>query len=97
MAAGVARFFAANALADNSYLDLDPGSGVETVIHNCGGSGAWELYFNNGTNDIGPIHSGTANEALMNAQMHCSDTSYYRMKNVSGTTANLWADGMDTA
>lgn len=97
MAAGVARFFAANTLANNSSLDLQPSAGVETVIHNCGGGGAWELYFFNGTNSIGPIHTGTANEVLMNAQMHCSNTAYYSIKNVSGGTAHFWADGMDTA
>jgi hypothetical protein len=97
MAAGVARVFAANALADAAFLDLQPGAGVETVIHNLGGSGAWELYYFNGTNSIGPIHDGVANEALLNAQMHGTNTAYYRIKNVSGSTAHFWADGMDTA
>lgn len=96
MAAGTARFFEANALANNAFLDLQPGSG-ETVIHNLGGSGAWELYFNNGTNSIGPVSSGTANDAIINAQFHCSNTRYYRIKNVSGGAAHFWADGMDTA
>jgi hypothetical protein len=97
MAAGDARFFVSDSLATGSFLDLQPTSGEETVLHNCGGSGAWELYFNTGTNSIGPLHSGAANEVVMNTQLHCSNTRYYRIKNVSGSSAHFWADGMDTA
>ena len=97
MAAGdVANFFNA-AVTNGTYLDLQPSAGVEVVIHNFCYEGAMELYYRDG---------GVADEFLVDADstlgsrmgvfLHCTNGRFYRIKNVSGGTVGIGADGMTT-
>lgn len=95
MAAGDAYLVGPTSTADDAFLDLVPGGG-EIVIHNIYvpvGTSV-ELYWSDGMTDI-LIDSGS--ESFATWQFHASDTVYLRVKNVSGTSADLGADGMYTA
>lgn len=95
MAAGDAYVVGLTQETNNSSLTIQPGSGVEVVIHNIytpEGS-AWELYRTDGTNPI-KIASGIA--PMFNLQLHATNSQYYTLKNVSGATIYVAVDGMVT-
>lgn len=97
MAAGDAYIKAPASTASGSYLDLQPGASVEVVIHNIyvATGSAYEVYYSDATNNILAL-SMPAGGAALNLQMHCSNTYYVRVKNTSGSTIYLSADGMTT-
>ena len=98
MAAGDAYAVAPTSTATGSFLDLQPGGSVEVVVHNVyvPTGTAYELYWYDGTNSI-LFLSMPAGGAALNLQCHCvGTTKYVRIKNVSGATAYLGADGMTT-
>lgn len=95
MAQGVAYIVGPTSVANGSFLDLIPGSG-EAVVHNIyvpSGS-AVEYYWYDGTNSI-KFDSDTVGRD--NQQYHVTTTVYVRVKNVSGGSIYLGADGMGTA
>lgn len=83
-------------VAINGFLDLQPASTTEIVVHNVYSpeGAAYELYWYDGTNSIKFDHDAAVGRA--NVQYHCTNTKYVRVKNVSAATANLGADGMYT-
>lgn len=97
MAAGDAYIKAPTSTATTAFLDLQPGASVEVVIHNIyvATGSAYEVYYSDGTNNILAL-SMPAGGAALNLQMHCSNTYYVRVKNTSGSTIYLSADGMTT-
>lgn len=95
MAAGDVANFGPTSTADAAFLALQPGAGVEVVIHNIGYDGAMELYFYDGTNQVKMDEDTTAGSRL-GLFLHCTNSKYYRIKNVSGATGFLSADGMTT-
>jgi len=97
VAAGDAYIKAPASTASGSYLDLQPGASVEVVIHNIyvATGSAYEVYYSDATNNILAL-SMPAGGAALNLQMHCSNTYYVRVKNTSGSTIYLSADGMTT-
>jgi hypothetical protein len=82
-------------VADDGYLDIQPGPGVEWVIHNILApiDTAVELYLSNGTNEI-KVDEHSA--GFVDVHFHCTNSIYYRIKNVSGATAYLGYDGVVT-
>jgi Tfp pilus assembly protein FimT len=83
------------AVANNGTVNIQPGAGVEWVIHNIYYSGAVEYYMVNGANTI-KFDSDSANSARLGAVFHLNNTQYLQMKNVSGGTANIAYDGVQT-
>jgi hypothetical protein len=97
MAAGDAYIKAPTSTTNGSFLDLQPGASVEVVIHNIYAptGSAYEVYYSDGTNNILVLSMPTGGGAL-NLQHHCSNSYYVRVKNTSGSTVYLSADGMTT-
>lgn len=95
MAAGDAYIVSPVSTADTAFLALQPGAGVEVVVHNVTiPEGAkCELYHYDGADSI---LVATTYGSLLNMQLHCSNDTYYRVKNMSGAAAILGADGMTT-
>ena len=96
MAAGDAVVQLSASVANNSFLDLQPGAGVEWVIHNIYTveGAAYELYWYDGTNSLKIDHDAAVGR--YNLQLHCTNAKYVRIKNVSGVANHLGADGMVT-
>jgi hypothetical protein len=96
MAVGDVAQFGPTSTANGSFLDLQPSAGVEVVIHNLGYGNAMELWLHSGSADVMVGSDATAG-GLLNCQLHCTNTVYYRIKNVSGGAASvLTADGITT-
>lgn len=95
MAAGDAYIVAPASISDAAFMDLQPGSGVEVVVHNIyvPEGTAVEVYYYDGTDTIKHWSGVTS---LYNLQFHCTNAVYIRVKNVSGSAAILAADGMTT-
>jgi hypothetical protein len=95
MAAGDAYIKLPATVTDTSHMDLTAGSGAEIVVHNIyvPEGTAVELYYYDGTDTI---KHWSGNTSLYNVQFHCTNTEYIRVKNVSGASAILAADGMFT-
>jgi len=95
MAAGDAYIVSPVTVTDTAFLDLQPGAGVEVVIHNITipqGTAA-ELYHYDGTDTILVM---SFNSALFNLQLHATNGTWWRVKNVSGASRICGADGMTT-
>jgi len=95
MAAGDAYIVSPVTVTDTSFLELQPGASVEVVIHNITipeGTAA-ELYHYDGTDTILVM---SFNSALFNLQLHATNGTWYRVKNVSGASRIYGADGMTT-
>lgn len=86
---------ALSSVADDGYLDIQPGSGVEWVIHNILAAigTSVELYMSDGTNEIMVDESSSG---FVDVHFHCTNSIYYRIKNVSGGTVYLGYDGVVT-
>jgi len=82
-------------VANGNYLDIRPPSGEEWVIHNIYHSDDAELYFSNGTDEIRfSSHSGEG--GWIGYFFHVTNSHYLRVKNVSGATALIGYDGVQT-
>jgi len=95
MAAGDAYVVAPVTVTDGSFLEFQPGAGVEVVIHNITipeGTLA-ELYHYDGADSILVM---SFNSSLFNLQLHATNGTWYRVKNVSGASRIYGADGMTT-
>lgn len=84
-----------NDLADDGYLDLLPAAGGELVIHNIYHEGAIEVYWYDGTNEV-LIDEASTGGVMSWLSYHCTDSIRIRVKNVSGGTDDVGADGMYT-
>lgn len=95
MAAGDAYIVSPVTVTDTSFLDLQPASTVEVVVHNVSvpDGTTFELYHYDGADSI---LVGTFTTSLWNLQLHCTNSVYYRVKNVSGASRIYSADGMTT-
>jgi hypothetical protein len=84
-------------VANGAYMTIQPGSGVEWVIHNLYWSGASvEVSKYDGTNEV-KFASDTTFGALLNVYIHVTNTDYLRIKNVSGSAAVICGyDGVIT-
>lgn len=95
MAAGDAYIKLPATVTDTNHMDLTAGSGAEIVVHNIyiPEGTLVELYYYDGTDTIKHLTTVTS---LYNVQFHCTNTEYIRVKNVSGASAIMAADGMFT-
>lgn len=84
-----------SSVAASGYLDIQPGSGVEWVIHNLYYGAAMELYRTDGTNDV-KIDSDSTAGCRMGAVFHVTNSYYLRLKNVSASSAYFGYDGVVT-
>lgn len=82
-------------VTSGSYRDLRPASG-EVVIHNIAVAGSAELYLIVGANEalIDTSEAGTG--GWMNTYLHCTAAKGWRVKNTSGATQKIGADGIVT-
>ena len=82
------------AVLNGQSLSIVPStSGIEWVVHNIiipFGS-ACELYHTDGTNDILIMNTSTS---LLSYNFHCNISSYYTLKNISGSTIYASYDGV---
>jgi hypothetical protein len=93
MAAGDVYNAVGVSVANNAFLDFQPGSGVEVIVHNFSYGGAMELYYYDGTNSI-LVDSDPGAGSRLGFFLHCTNARYYRIKNVSGGAIHLAGDGM---
>lgn len=97
MAAGDAYQVTPTSVANNAFLDLQPGAGVEIVVHNVyvdEGKNV-EFYWYNGT-DSAKFDTDAADGTRYGMQWHCTNTIRVRVKNISGGAIFIGADGMTT-
>lgn len=93
MAVGDTVWFGPTSTANNAFLDLQPSGTVEVSVNNISHGGSVEIYAYDGTNDVGPLSIvGTGVET--NLSLHCTNAKRYRVKNVSGGTVLLSAEGV---
>lgn len=85
----------ASAVANNATTNIQPGSGVEWVVHNVYYEGAVEFYIVNGANTI-KIDNDTSSGARLGAVFHLNNTQYLQIKNVSGGSIDIAYDGIQT-
>ena len=82
-------------VADDGFLNVQPSAGIEWIVHNLfipdGIAGGVEVYSYDGSSSI-LIGTYTTSQIMVN--FHCSNTFYLRMKNVSGSAADLGYDGI---
>ena len=81
-----------SSVANDAYLTIQPGAGVEWVIHNLflGDTGNIETY--DGSNAI-VFETGAAGW-VGNLELHCTNTDYIRIQNKSGDSARFGYDGI---
>jgi hypothetical protein len=84
-----------SSIANNAYLDIQPSSGVEAVIHDVYYAGAVEFHFYDGTNDIN-FDSDSSAGARLGMTWHCTNSVRVRIKNTSGGTMLIGYDGVQT-
>lgn len=84
---------ALTSVADDAYLDVQPGVGAEWIIHNifCPNDADIELYVSDGTNSV-LIDTNTG--GYMNTRFHPKNAIYLKIRNVSGVAAYLGYDGV---
>jgi len=82
-----------SSVATDSYLDIQPGAGVEWIVHNVlvAETATIELYITDGTNEEKVISS---TGGLLDYHFHTTNSIYYRVKNTSGSTEYIGFDGI---
>jgi len=78
-----------------AYLDLQPASGVEWVIHNIHHEDQVEIYFYDGTNSV--LVDVDGGQGSWTGQFyHCTNSKYYRVKNTAAAAKLIGYDGIQT-
>ena len=97
MAAGDVFQEGPTSITDTSLLDIQPGAGIEWVIHNVyvPEGKAVEFEYFDGTNII-LFDSDSVDGSRFMVNWHATNTSRVRVKNVSGGTIFIAADGIVT-
>lgn len=78
-----------------SYLDIQPGAGVEWVIHNIYHEDMVELEFYDGTNSL-IFDADTGLGVWAWYEFHCTNTRRLRVKNTSTAAKLIGYDGVVT-
>lgn len=82
-------------ITTGAFLSIQPGAGIEIILHNIGHQAGVELYFYDGTNSI-LIDADTAAGSWMSIFLHCTNTKYYRVKNTDAASKLISYDGCQT-
>jgi hypothetical protein len=85
---------AISSVANNAFLDIKPTTG-EWVVHNILYGASMELYKTDGTNSI-KVDSDASAGGRIGVYLHCTNLVWYQLKNVSGSSAILSYDGVQT-
>ncbi len=85
--------FGPSSIANGSYLNIQPSSGVEIEVRNVFFPATIELHYYDGTNDI-LFDASASFGGLYIPSFKCSNTKYVRVKNVSGSTQFLYTDAV---
>jgi len=81
--------------AQNEFLDMQPGAGIEWIIHNIYHENNIELYIYDGTNQI-KIDSDSGYGAMYGLCIHCTNTKYLRIKSTYASAQLIGYDGIIT-
>lgn len=97
MAAGDVFNAGPTSTANGATLAIQPGAGVEAVIHNVYSptGSAFTLAWTDGSNPV-TFLSMPAGGGALNLQCHVTNAKYLLLTNTSGATAYFAADGMVT-
>jgi len=82
-------------VADGEFLDIRPPTGEEWIIHNITCSANCELYYTDGTNYI-LVDTLVGPGGWLNFNFHVTNSRWYAVKNVSGGTALIGYDGIQS-
>jgi len=82
-------------IAAAGFLAIQPGAGIEWVIHNIYHASKVELYFYDGTNSI-LVDSDTGNGRWSWEEFHVTNTKYLRVKNTDAAAQLVGFDGVIT-
>lgn len=94
MASGDAVNSGPTSVAAGAYLTIQPGAGVEWIVHNLklpDGTISVEIYDYDGTNSI---LLGTATSSWLTMNFHLTNAKYMRMKNITAAAVYLAYDGI---
>lgn len=83
-----------SSVAAAGVLLLQPGAGVEWVVHNLYYAAAVDVYFTDGTNHLKFDSDGAG--ARIGTVFHCTNARYLRLVNTSAGTALYGYDGIQT-
>ena len=94
MAKGDVKAGISAGVADNGYMTVQPASGEEWCILGVWYEGAVELYLTDGTNDI-KFDSDTG-AGYWVGRLPLTNTTYLKVKNVSGSAQDMGYTGYQT-
>lgn len=83
-----------NSVADDGYLDAQPASDHEAIINNWNAGGDAEIYMYDGTYEI--LVSTITGGGCLQGIWRCTNSLYYRIKNINGDAQHLGYDGVYT-
>jgi len=95
MAAGDIYNQGVTSVAQNAYFDIQPTTGVEVVIHNISHSADSVLEYYDGTTAV-TVDTQIGNGSWMGMFLHCTNSKYYRVKNINAAASNICCDGVQT-
>ena len=81
-------------VSNGSFLDIQPGSSIQWLVHHVFHEGDIEIYWYDGTNDILIGSSTGANYEFLNIRV--TNSIRLRIKNVAGSTKRIGYDGVIT-
>ena len=84
-----------SSISAGAYLDIQPGSGVEVVIHNIYHAADVELYFTDGATPF-KFDSDTSLGAWTGMFFHVTNGKYLRVKNTNVAAQLIGYDGIQT-
>ena len=82
-------------VASGAFLDIQPSAGKEWVIHNISHADQAELYFFDGTNNL-LVDIDPGQGSWTGFFFHCTNSRYYRVKNIIGSAQLIGFDGVET-
>ena len=86
---------ALSSISASAYLDIQPGSGVEWVIHNIYHEDSVQVEFYDGSNSL-IFDNDTGMGALLWMEFHCTNARRIRVKNTATAAKLIGYDGVVT-
>jgi hypothetical protein len=88
-------FSGLSSIAAGAYLDIQPASGVEAVIHNIYHEGAIDLELYDGTNSL-VFDSASGKGVFAKYAFHVTNARRIRVKNTEASAKLIGYDGVQT-